>query len=136
MADTQETVERRRRQRFVAKRRGEYCFWARIGERRLPLLDLSLEGFGVAAESAPVPGESFDFVLERFGVPDRIAGQARVMNRFETDGGTQVGVLFEGLSEADRERLKDWLTAHVLINASVPITERDASNIVSGPSLV
>ncbi|NMG04246.1 PilZ domain-containing protein, partial [Azoarcus taiwanensis] len=43
---------------------------------------------------------------------------------------------FEPLEPAAIERLEDWLAAHVLMNASVPINERDAARIVTGPSLI
>jgi hypothetical protein len=45
--------ERRRRQRFVAKRWGSVCFWIVINGQRLPLNDLSLEGFSLPAGCRP-----------------------------------------------------------------------------------
>lgn len=39
--------ERRKRQRFVARRWGSVCFWVVIDGERLPVNDLSLEGFSV-----------------------------------------------------------------------------------------
>ncbi len=131
-----ETTERRKRQRFIAKRRGEYCFWALIDGERLPLLDLSLEGFGIPASSPPSSDRSFHFVLQRANVPDEISGRARVVNYLSSAEGGQAGCLFDSLDGEGASRLEDWLTAHVLASASVPITEKDASRIVSGPSLI
>jgi len=34
------------------------------------------------------------------------------------------------------ERLRDWLIAHVIMSATVRITEKDAAAIVNGPSLI
>ncbi|MFN3987749.1 MAG: PilZ domain-containing protein [Rhodocyclaceae bacterium] len=137
MAEEQEAVsERRKRQRFVAKRRGEYCFWVVMDERRLPLQDLSLEGFGVAGHDGLDLGYRFSFVLQRLGVPDEIRGTARVVNRVQTMTGELTGVLFEALEGDGASRIGDWLTAHVLATASVPISEKEASRIVSGPSLI
>lgn len=130
------TMERRGRQRFVARRRGEYCFWISVDGERRPLADLSLEGFGMilpAADEAPIV---FDFVLSRAGVPDEIRGRARVTNIIESERSSHVGCLFESLPDAARERLRDWLVAHVIATASVPITEQDAVRIVLGPSLI
>jgi hypothetical protein len=39
--------------------------------------------------------------------------------------------------EADgMDRLRDWLIALVIMNASVRISEKDAAAIVAGPSLI
>lgn len=131
-----ETAERRSRQRFVAKRRGEQCFWVIIDDQRHPLTDLSLAGFAVPASSALEAGRVFGFVLQRANVPDEIRGRARVVNQIQAAEGGQAGCLFEGLDAAATERLEDWLAAHVLMTASVPINERDAASIVRGPSLI
>lgn len=134
--DAAGTVERRERQRFVARRRGEYCFWVAIGDERRPLTDLSLEGFGVVFSADEEAPQLFDFVLFRAGVPDEIRGRARVTNIIESAGRSHVGCLFERLAGPSLERLQDWLVAHVIATASVPITEQDAVRIVSGPSLI
>lgn len=131
-----EAAERRKRQRFVASRRGEQCFWVVIDGQRHPLADLSLAGFAMPA-SSPLPADLvFEFVLQRANVPDEIRGRARVVNHIQAAGGGQAGCLFEELDAAALERLEDWLAAHVLMNASVPINERDAARIVTGPSLI
>lgn len=129
-------IERRSRQRFVARWRGEYCFWALMDGERRPLVDLSLEGFAVPAARPAGTGEVFDFVLQRANVPDEIRGRARVVNHIDMPSGAQTGCLFVDLDGDGRDRLQDWLTAHVLANATVPISERDAASIVSGRSLI
>ncbi len=131
-----DSTERRRRQRFLALRRGETCFWAQIDGRRTPLLDLSLEGFGIPDDAVLPADGGFEVVLHRAGVPDEIRARAHVVNRVAHPSGGQVGCLFDTLEGDGRERLEEWLTVHVLANASVPITEKDAVAIVSGPSLV
>lgn len=131
-----ETAERRSRQRFVAKWRGDYCFWVVIEGEREPLVDLSLEGFAVLADSPSRSDQSIAFVLQRSAVPDEIRGLARVVNHLSGPEGGQIGCVFEQLEGDGRERLEDWLTAHVLMNASVPISEKEAAMIVAGPSLI
>jgi len=128
--------ERRSRQRFLAQWRGEYCFWVVIAGERRPLLDLSMEGFGVQASSPPESGRSFEFVLQHANVPDEIRGAARVVNYLSTPAGGQAGCLFVSFELNGLAKLEDWLTAHVLLNASVPISEKEAATIVSGRSLV
>lgn len=134
--DTTKTEERRKRQRFVATRRGEQCFWAVIDGQRHPLADLSLAGFAVPASSPLAVGRVCAFVLQRANVPDEIRGRARVVNQIQAPEGGQAGCLFEDLDAAATERLEDWLAAHVIMTASVPINERDAASIVKGPSLI
>ena len=65
--------ERRRRQRFVAKRWGQVCFWVVINGQRLPLNDLSLEGFSLSAGVPPLGSGAFPFVLQIEGVPDEVS---------------------------------------------------------------
>lgn len=131
-----DTAERRARQRFAATRRGDVCFWARVNGEQRPLYDLSLEGFSLpVAEDLAIGGE-FAFVLQREGVPDRIDGHARVVNQISEGETRKSGCLFVGIDDESGARLKDWLIAHVLANATVRINERDATAIVSGPSLV
>lgn len=127
--------ERRGKQRFVALRRRMPCFWAEIEGERIALVDLSLEGFGLLAELEP--GQRFEVVLYRAAVPDQIRGTVRVANCFATAAGQQqVGCVFEAFDADGEERLRDWLIAHVIANATLPITEKDAERIVCGPSLV
>lgn len=131
-----ETTEKRRRQRFLATRRGEVCFWVLIAGQKLALNDLSLEGFAYPCTTPPVSGQSFDFVLLRRGVPDEIRGQAQVVNFVHSADGGQAGCRFVQLAADGVERLEDWLIAHVLANATVRITEQDARTIVAGGSLI
>lgn len=136
MADGNVVLERRRRQRFVAKRRGEFCFWALIEGERYPLQDLSIEGFGVRVFPAFELGKVFAFGLRRAGVPDEVRGLARAVNQVDAGHGALGGFLFESFEAGGRPRLEEWLTAHVLASATVPITEKEAAAIVSGPSLI
>ncbi len=127
--------ERRIHQRFVARLHGEACFWALIFDQRLALNDLSLKGFSLHASPMLVPGTQFDFVLQREGVPDTIRGRAEVASVFGNKvsfAGCRI-TQFEGEGE---ERLRDWLVIHVILNATVRISEKDAAAIVSGRSLV
>lgn len=135
MTDSNAAVpERRGRQRFVAQRRGADCFWAVVDGRREPLCDLSLEGFGLGGTFDV--GRRIDVVLHRAAVPDEIRGTVRVANCFAGAAGAQSGCVFEHFEGDGRERLCDWLVAHVIASATVPITEQDAERIVCGPSLV
>ena len=128
------SAERRSSQRFVARRRGEPCFWVMMGGERVALNDLSADGFSYPSTAAPVTGEVFDFVLQREGVPDEIRGRAVTANFLA--GAAQAGCSFVSLDGDGAERLRDWLIAHVLMTATVRITEKDAAAIVSGPSLI
>ena len=136
MSGESEVVERRKRQRFVAQHGGAHCFWVSLTGERRPLLDLSLEGFAMPASSPPEANREFAFVLHREGASEEIRGRARVVNYLSTVSGGQAGCLFNAFDGDGAARLEDWLKAYVLDNAWVPITERDASAIVSGPSLV
>ena len=131
---TESAGERRGRQRFVALRRGSECFWVVFDEQREALTDLSLEGFGMPG--AFEVGRCFNVVLHRAGVPDQIRGTVRVANCFKGADGVQSGCVFESFAGDGKERLRDWLIAHVIANATIPITEKDAERIVSGPSLI
>jgi hypothetical protein len=131
-----EAGERRARQRFVAMRRGDICFWAQVNGEHRPLNDLSLEGFSLPVAHDLDSGTRFQFALLREGVPDRIEGYAKVVNQIGEGGARKAGCRFVELDEEGVSRLKDWLIAHVLANATVRINERDAEAIVNGPSLI
>lgn len=137
-ADDASSAERRRVQRFVARRRGDPCFFALIGGARVPLNDLSAEGFSMQAAQAPALGEAFAFVLQREGVPDEIRGRAIAANFIPPQGGElgQAGCRFVDIEADGAERVRDWLIAHVIMTASVRISEKDAAAIVAGPSLI
>lgn len=128
--------DRRSRQRFSAKWRGEYCFWVVVAGERRPLLDLSMEGFAMQASSPPDSRQPLEFVLQHANVPGEIRGTARVVNYIKSPANGQAGCLFSGIEADGLTTLQDWLTAHVLLNASVPISEKDALRIVAGPSLI
>lgn len=129
--------ERRARQRFLAQRRGETCFWAAVNENRLPLVDLSLEGFSVQAGSV-LPADRFEVTLQRADVPDEIRACAMVADPVAatSDSARPLGCRFVDLPPVAQERLQDWLVAHVIMSATVRITEKDATAIVCGGSLV
>ena len=131
-----DVTERRQHQRFIARRGGRYCFWAEIDGQRYPLLDLSMHGFAVAPQNLPAVGETLTFTLFREGVPDKISGQAEVRNHVGQGEKRQAGCRFLTLSDDESTRLMEWLTAHVLMTTSVPISEKDAEKIVSGPPLI
>lgn len=131
-----ETAERRQYQRFVAKRGGDYCFWVELDKERFPLLDLSVQGFAIAPMVLPPIGAILAFTLYRNGVPDKITGRAEVRNHVDGEGRRHAGCLFVGMGAEEVSRLRDWLTAHVLMTATVRITEKDAERIVSGPPLI
>lgn len=129
-----EAAERRRIQRFLGQRRGQPYLWVTIGSERVALRDISVDGFAIAAAAPPAGGEPFDFVLQREGVPDQICGRAQAVNFIAASG--QAGCRFLVLEGDGAERLRDWLIALVIMNASVRISEKDAAAIVAGPSLI
>lgn len=135
---SEELGDRRRRQRFAASRWGQTCFWVLMDGLRQPLRDLSLEGFGVAADGPFGEARSFPFVLQIEGIPDTIRGEARTMNFVAAgDGeGGQLGCRFVSFEGDGDKRLHDWLTVHVISMASVRISEQEAAAIVTGPSLI
>ncbi len=131
-----DAAERRQHQRFVAKRGGNYCFWVELDKERFPLLDLSVQGFAIAPMTLPPIGAILAFTLYRDGVPDKITGRAEVRNHVDSGERRQAGCLFVEMDAEEVSRLRDWLTAHVLMTATVRITEKDAERIVSGPPLI
>ena len=134
-----ENNDRRQNQRFIARRSGTPCFWISYNNKteRIPLDDLSLEGFGILTSQPSVTiGGAFDFVLHREGLPDQIRGRANAVNHFSGTNGNVVGCRFISLEDDGAERLQEWLVAHVIINATIRITEKEALAIVKGRSLV
>ena len=131
-----EHQERRRRQRFVARRWGSVCFWVVIDGQRLPLNDLSLEGFSLSAGVPPLGNGPFPFVLQIEGVPDAIRGMAERMNFVLGEGGGLLGCRFLSFEGDGAASLHDWLTVHVIATATVRISEKEAAAIVAGPSLI
>ncbi len=128
--------ERRRRQRCVARRWGNGCCWVVIDGVRLPVNDLSLEGFSVPFGAPLIEPRQLCFELSLDGIPERIFGVADTMNfSVGTDGGL-LGCRFVSFEGDGAIRLHDWLTVHVIATATVRISEREAAEIVSGPSLI
>lgn len=128
--------ERRKRQRFVPRRDGAYCFSVVIEGARLPVLDLSLEGCAVPAETPPQADRRFDFALRCNGREGEVRGTARIVNFVGAVAGGQAGCVFDGFEGDGRARLEGWLREHVYDAAAVPITRDEAGRIVTGPSLV
>lgn len=128
--------ERRKRQRFVPRRDGAFCFSVVIEGGRMPVLDLSLEGFAVPAETPPQADRQFSFALRRNGRDGEVHGTARIVNFVGAVGGGQAGCLFDGFEGDGRERLEEWLREHVYEASALPITRDEAGRIVTGPSLV
>ena len=128
--------ERRRRQRFVARRWGNVCFWVVIDGVRLPVNDLSLEGFSVPFGAPLIEPRQLCFELCLDGIPERIFGVAETMNFVVGESGGQLGCRFLSFDGEGAIRLHDWLTVHVIATATVRISEREAAEIVSGPSLI
>ena len=97
--------ERRKRQRFVARRWGSVCFWVVIDGERLPVNDLSLEGFSVPYGAPLIEPRQLGFELSLDGIPERIFGVAETMNFTVGESGGQLGcrfLSFEG--EAGRDK--------------------------------
>lgn len=128
--------ERRKRQRFVARRWGNVCFWVVIDGVRLPVNDLSLEGFSVPFGAPLIEPRQVSFELSLEGIPERVFGVAETMNFMVGEGGGQLGCRFMSFEGEGAIRLHDWLTVHVIATATVRISEREAAEIVSGPSLI
>ncbi len=128
--------ERRKRQRFVARRWGNVCFWAVIDGVRLPVNDLSLEGFSVPFGAPLIEPRRVSFELSLDGIPERIFGVADTMNFSVGADGGLLGCRFVSFEGDGAIRLHDWLTVHVIATATVRISEREAAEIVSGPSLI
>ena len=72
----------------MARRWGNVCFWVVIDGARLPVNDLSLEGFSVPFGAPLVEPRQVGFELSLDGIPERIFGVAETMNfTVGTDGG-------------------------------------------------
>jgi hypothetical protein len=129
-------MERRKRQRFLARRWGEICFWMNLPGQRLPVHNLSLEGFSVPLAQPLPEGQSFEFRLEMVGEAGEVVGQACPRNFFSTPDGCEQGCRIEALSDADRALLRAWLIRHVMATTTLPLSEEEAEQIVSGPSII
>jgi hypothetical protein len=135
--DSAETdMERRKRQRFVARRWGDICFWIHVGAMRLPVHNLSLEGFSVPLAQALPMGQHFAFRLEMVGEEGEVSGMASPRNFFMTPEGSEQGCRMESLSGEARALLHAWLIRHVMATTTLPLSEEEAAQIVSGPSII
>jgi hypothetical protein len=110
------------------------CFWIVIDGQRLPLNDLSLEGFSLPAGVPPLGSGAFPFVLQIDGVPDEVRGLAEGMNFVLGAEGGLFGCRFLSFEGEGATRLHDWLTVHVIATATIRISEKEAAAIVTGPS--
>jgi hypothetical protein len=129
-------AERRQRQRFAAKRDGKACIDILINGQRLPVIDLSIDGFSIPADNA-LELATFDFemcLIDGFG--DKVRGRAEAVNQIGDAATGQIGCRFLTLSEKDSKTLQEWLTVIVICGASVRLTPDDAEAIVKGPSLI
>lgn len=129
-------IERRKHQRFVARRWGEICFWMKLSGLRLPVHNLSLEGFSVPLAQPLPEGQRFEFHLEMVGESGEVVGEACPRNFFSTPDGCEQGCRIEALSDADRALLRTWLIRHVMATTTLPLSEEEAEQIVSGPSII
>ena len=131
-----EYSERRQRQRFAAQRDGKPCITLHAGDIRLPIIDLSVDGFSLAA-GAFEPGAAFDFEMRLVdGFGDKVRGRAQVVNLIGDATTGQIGCRFVSLAEGGEKMLHEWLTVIVICGASVRLTPADAEAIVKGPSLI
>ena len=131
-----EYAERRQRQRFAAKRDGKPCINILINGLRLPLIDLSIDGFSVPAGNGLALGK-FDFEMRLIdGFGDKVQGHAEAVNQIGDSATGQIGCHFLELSEQASKTLQEWLTVIVICGASVRLTPDDAEAIVKGPSLI
>lgn len=131
-----EYSERRQRQRFLAQRSGTTCFSVAFDGKRIPLIDLSLEGFSIASLTPPKDNEPFTFELRLEGIPDKVKGLAQQINFVPGEPEGQIGCCFTSFEGEGAMRLHEWLTIHVIASASVRITAKEAEKIVEGPSLI
>lgn len=128
--------EQRRYQRFSALKDGKPCIDVCIGQIRVHVQDLSLDGFSVASDGV-APEQEFEFVMRLIdGFGDKIRGRARCMNASSTPTPRAYGFQFTELSADDARTLQEWLTVIVICAASVRLSPREAEAIVKGPSLI
>ncbi|MFT3736691.1 MAG: PilZ domain-containing protein [Rhodocyclaceae bacterium] len=130
-----ENEEKRARQRFIARRGDTPFFWLIVDGERIPLEDLSLEGFSVKAEGLLKGGEPFAFEMRIHDIPDKLRGEAQAINYIVGSPQGLCGCRFLSLTPGV-DRLTEWLTVHVIATATVRISVKDAEKIVSGPSLI
>lgn len=128
--------EQRRYQRFRALKDDKPCIDVCIGQMRVHVLDLSLDGFSIASDDV-APEQEIEFVMRLIdGFGDKIRGRARCMNAGSMLNPPTYGFQFTELSADDARTLQEWLTVIVICAASVRLSAREAEAIVKGPSLI
>lgn len=128
--------ERRQRQRFAALRDGKPAISLHIGDIKTYLIDMSIDGFSIAAGIVETDTE-FDFEMRLVdGFGDKVKGRAKAVNKFGPEDAGQTGCQFTTLEESGEKILQEWLTVIVICGASVRLTPADAEAIVKGPSLI
>ena len=107
-----EAAERRRIQRFLAQRRGQPGSGVMIGDERIELRDISVDGFAIAAETPAGGRRAFRLRAAARGVPDRIRGRAQAVNFIAASG--QAGCRFRALGAMapSAARLADRIGDH------------------------
>lgn len=132
----EDKAERRGFQRIVTNQVGRSRFWLSWYGGRVPLEDLSIEGFAISRSTPPASEQPFEFLIEREDSVGGINGQAQIVT-FSADvrGGT-AGCRFVELHEDAQHQLTTWLAGHVYDVAAVRVTRDDAEDIVLGPSIV
>jgi hypothetical protein len=132
--------ERRQRQRIMVEsaHMPESGFQLECDGKATAVRDVSLEGFSMHASTAPDSQKEFHFVLKRRAAGGFISGRAQVVNfvRGATADTGVAGCHVTAFDDDGRELLAQWLSAHVAAVAGVPLTEKEAREIVDGPSLV
>ena len=136
MSSHKNYAERRQRQRFAAMRDGKACIRIKIDGQDLNVIDLSIDGFSIAA-SAAIAESEFDFEMRLVdGFGDKVRGRAKAVNQIGEADTAQIGCRFVALLEQGEKTLQEWLTVIVICGASVRLTPADAESIVKGPSLI
>lgn len=133
---SEQPVERRMRQRVMTLREGLAGFWIESGFQRWKVVDLSLDGCGVASDARIGDGHPFSFLLTKEGSHLQLRGEAQAVNSHHATGEGQCGCRFLSFEHDGRDVLWAWLTRYVMDAAAVPLRLKEAEAIVSGPSLV
>lgn len=132
--------ERRQRQRIMVESMHvpAPAFGLECDGKPIAVRDVSLEGFSMHVSTAPDSEAEFRFALTRVGADGVVTGRAQAVNfvRGATAESGIAGCHVTAFDGDGKERLAQWLSAHVAAVAGVPLTEQEARDIVSGPSLV
>jgi hypothetical protein len=132
--------ERRQRQRIMVESAQvpAPAFRLECDNAVIAVRDVSLEGFSMHVSTAPDSQTEFRFSLSRSGMDGTVSGRAVAVNyvRGATADTGIAGCHVTAFDDDGKERLAQWLSAHVAAVAGVPLTEQEAREIVDGPSLV